>query len=363
MSLEIGIVGLPNVGKSTLFSALTHVSAEAANYPFCTIDPNVGMVPLHDPRMYRLTDLVQPNKVVPAMLRVVDIAGLVKGASEGEGLGNRFLGHIREVDAIAHVVRCFEDENITHVSGSLDPLRDIETIQTELILSDLELVERKCQRTQKQLKGNKALAADIAVYEKVIEHLNEGKPARTLKVTEDSEDLIRELALITMKPTVYIANVSEDGLKTPTEEEQTLRSYAQKEGAEVIPICAQFESELAEMDAEDAELFLEEMGIEESGVARLAQVGYHLLGQITYFTAGKQEVRAWEIRDGWSAPQAAGKIHTDFEKGFIRAEVYHYNDIDELGSETAVKDAGRWRLEGKDYLVRDGDIIHFRFNV
>ena len=356
-------LGLPNVGKSTLFRALTRVEAEAANYPFCTIEPNVGMVPVRDLRLQRLTELVEPNQTIPAMLRVVDIAGLVKGASQGEGLGNQFLSHIRQVDAIAHVVRCFADENVVHVDGSPDPIRDIEVIQTELILSDLEQVERKLERLRKQAKGNREAAAAIPVFEKMLAHLGDGKLARSEDWATEELVIFAELSLITSKPSLYIANVSEEGLSEASEFEVALRELAAREQVEVIPICAQVESELAEMEEEEARAFMEEMGIRHSGTVQLARSGYQLLNQITYFTAGKKEVRAWEVQRGSSAPQAAGKIHSDFEKGFIRAEVYHFDDMDSLGSETAVREAGRWRLEGRDYVVQDGDIMHFRFNV
>ncbi|MBC8258988.1 MAG: redox-regulated ATPase YchF [SAR324 cluster bacterium] len=363
MALEVGIVGLPNVGKSTLFSALTKVQAEAANYPFCTIDPNVGIVPVRDSRMQRLTDLVTPDKIVPATLQVVDIAGLVKGASQGEGLGNQFLSHIRQVHALAHVVRCFSDENIVHVDGNLDPISDVEIIQTELILSDLEQVERKVERLQRQLKANRALAADLPVFERMLTNLGEGKLALSLDLNADEKKKLGELNLLTLKPYLYIANVSEEGLQIPDVYEKQLRELAEEEGVEVIPICAQVEAELSEMEEQEYQFFLQELGIDSSGLDRLTHSGYQLLDQITFFTAGKQELRAWEIQQGSTAPQAAGKIHTDFEKGFIRAEVFHYDDIDQLGSESSVKEAGRWRLEGRDYVVQDGDVMHFRFNV
>ncbi len=363
MALEVGILGLPNVGKSTLFRALTKVQVEAANYPFCTIDPNIGIVRIRDPRMIRLTELVSPEKIIPATLQIVDIAGLVRGASDGEGLGNQFLSHIRQVDAVAHVVRCFEDENVVHVDGRLDPVGDVQVIHTELILSDLEQVERKIDRLQRLVKGDRALAVELRIFERLRDHLDYGLLARKMSLSEDEKELINELSLLTLKPYLYIANISEDGLNNPEFREQQLRELADEEGAEVIPICAQVESELSEMDDDESKLFMEELGIDSSGLDRLTQSGYRMLEQITYFTAGKQEVRAWEIRKGSTAPEAAGKIHTDFEKGFIRAEVFHFDDIDQLGSESSVKDAGRWRLEGRDYVVQDGDIMHFRFNV
>ena len=363
MALEVGILGLPNVGKSTLFRALTKVQVEAANYPFCTIDPNIGIVRIRDPRMIRLTELVSPEKIIPATLQIVDIAGLVKGASHGEGLGNQFLSHIRQVDAVAHVVRCFEDENVVHVDGRLDPVSDVQVIQTELILSDLEQVERKIERLQRQIKGDRVLAVELEIFERLRDHLDDGLLASKMGLSKDEKELINELSLLSLKPYLYIANISEDGLNNLGIREQQLQELADEEGVEVIPICAQVESELSEMDDDESKLFMEELGIDSSGLDRLTHSGYRMLEQITYFTAGKQEVRAWEIRKGSTAPEAAGKIHTDFEKGFIRAEVFHFDDIDQLGSESSVKDAGRWRLEGRDYVVQDGDIMHFRFNV
>ncbi len=363
MALEVGILGLPNVGKSTLFRALTKVQVEAANYPFCTIDPNIGIVRIRDPRMIRLTELVSPEKIIPATLQIVDIAGLVKGASHGEGLGNQFLSHIRQVDAVAHVVRCFEDENVVHVDGRLDPVGDVQVIQTELILSDLEQAERKIDRLQRQVKGDRALAVELGIFERLRDHLDDGLLASKMGLSKDEKELINELRLLSLKPYVYIGKISEDGLNNPEVREQQLRGLADEEEVEVIPSCAQVGSEVSEMDDDESKLFMEELGIDSSGLDRLTHSGYRMLEQITYFTAGKQEVRAWEIRKGSTAPEAAGKIHTDFEKGFIRAEVFHFDDIDQLGSESSVKDAGRWRLEGRDYVVQDGDIMHFRFNV
>jgi len=363
MALEVGILGLPNVGKSTLFRALTKVQVGAANYPFCTIDPNIGIVRLMDPRMIRLAALVDPVKVVHATLNIVDIAGLVKGASQGEGLGNKFLSHIRNVNAVAHVVRCFEDENIVHVDGRIDPVSDVRIIQTELILSDLEQVERKIERLKRQIKGDRTLSGELSVLERLRDHLDDGLLARKMALSTEEKKKVNELSLLTIKPYLYIANISEGGLNNPENFEQQLRELADEEGVNVIPICAQVESELSEMDKDESKLFMEELGIDSSGLEKLTHTGYSLLKQITFFTAGKQEVRAWEIRKGTTAPEAAGKIHTDFEKGFIRAEVFHFDDINQLGSESSVKDAGRWRLEGRDYVVQDGDIMHFRFNV
>ena len=364
--LSCGIVGLPNVGKSTLFNAITRAGAEAANYPFCTIDPNVGIVEVPDERLDKLAELVNPQRIVPTAFEFVDIAGLVKGASKGEGLGNKFLSHIREVDAIVHVVRCFQDENITHVSGRVDPAGDIETINLELIFADLETVEKRLDRTRKNMKsGDKKFVREAELLETIKETLEAGKPARIVEVSEDDAPLVRDLHLITRKPVLYAANVSEEEVANADSNPYVavVREIAAAEGAEVVPISAKVEAEIAELEGEDRQLFLEELGLKASGLDRLIQASYRLLGLQTYFTAGEKEVRAWTIRKGTKAPQAAGVIHSDFERGFIRAEVVSYEQLVEAGSMAAARERGWIRLEGKDYVVQDGDVMHFRFNV
>lgn len=365
--MELGVVGLPNVGKSTLFNAITKVGAEVANYPFCTIEPNVGIVPVPDERLTVLGKMYNTQKITPAVLKFVDIAGLVKGASRGEGLGNKFLGAIRECDAIVHVVRCFDDSNITHVDGSIDPIRDIETINTELALADLDTVNAKFVKVDKAVKqGSKELAPELELLKRMVELLNEGKPARLAIKNEDEQKIANSYFLLTTKPVIYACNISENDISKNEDDisyVQKVKEYAKNENAKVLVICAKIEQELSELEDDEKQMFLDDLGLKSSGLERIIKIGYETLGQISYLTAGEKEVRAWTILKGTKAPGAAGKIHSDFEKGFIRADVVSYDNLVAFGSYNAAKEAGKVRSEGKDYVVQDGDVMLFKFNV